>query len=123
VLAIRRQGITGTNPFTTHGNIKVDIRKGAFGPSNALQAGDFQAAAGKAGIGTFQNLPDGDNWYITKLMATAYAYINPAGVTQLRLRFLTDDNNDNGADFLKFYSGNAALLSNRPLLMIIYYVP
>jgi ELWxxDGT repeat protein len=121
-ISICRQGLTGTDPFTTHGNIRVDIRKGAFGNDNALQTGDFQAAASKSNAGTIQNLPAGD-WYSTKLLATAYRFINPAGVTQLRLRFTTDDNDDNGADFLKFYSGDAASISNRPWLVLSYYVP
>jgi hypothetical protein len=122
-ISIRRQGITGTDPFTTHGTIKVDIRKGAFGTSSALQIGDFQAAASRANIGTILNSPDPDNWYSARLLAAANRYINPTGMTQLRLRFSTDDNNDNGADILRFFSGNVAVLSVRPVLMISYYVP
>ena len=34
-----------------------------------------------------------------------------------------DDNNDNVADYLRFYSGNAATLSVRPLLIAKYYLP
>ena len=122
-LKIRRQGLTGTNPFTTHGNIKVDIRKGPFSGNKSLQAEDFQAAASKSDIGTIRNLPDVDNWYSTSLMSTAYTSVNTKGLTQVRLRFSTDDNNDNGADFLRFYSGNAATISDRPLLQVTYYVP
>ena len=44
------------------------------------------------------------------------------GVTQFRLRFSKDDNNDFGTDFLKLYSGNA-LETDRPQLIIEYYVP
>ncbi|MEW5829984.1 MAG: hypothetical protein AB1846_13910 [Chloroflexota bacterium] len=44
------------------------------------------------------------------------------GVTQFRLRFARDDNDDKGADCLKFFSGNAALWA-RPQLIIEYYVP
>ena len=122
-ISIRRQSILGTNPFTTHGNIKVDIRKGAFGTGIALQLGDFQAISSKASIGTILNSPDANNWYTAKLLAAACKYINPVGVTQLRLRFLTDDNNDNGADILKFYSGNTGVIGLRPILVITYYVP
>lgn len=122
-LSIRRQGLAGTDPFSTHGNIRVDIRKGAFGNNNALQAGDFQAAASRNNVGTLTNTPSPSNWYSAKLLATAYAHINPSGVTQLRLRFVTDDNNDNGADYLKFFSGDSTTLSNRPWLTLIYYVP
>jgi ELWxxDGT repeat protein len=123
VLAIRSQGISGTDPFTTHGDLRVDIRKGPFGNNNALQMGDFQAAASRNNVGTIPNSPDAENWYVTKLLATAYANINPAGVTQLRLRFMTDDNDDGASDFIKFFSGNHGTLSNRPMLIVIYYLP
>ncbi len=122
-LSIRRHSFTGADPFATLGNIRVDIRKGPFSNDNALQAGDFEAAANKNNVGTIQNLPDPSNWYTAKLLATAYAVINPAGVTQLRLRFAIDDNDDRIANIIKFYSGDVTSLSNRPRLMIIYYVP
>jgi ELWxxDGT repeat protein len=121
-ISIRRQGLTGTDPFTTHGTIRLDIRKGPFSNNNALQTVDFQAAASKNNVGIIQNLP-ASNWYSTKLLSTAYAMINPTGVTQLRLRFAVDDNDDGGADAIKFYSGDAATLSYRPELVILYYVP
>ena len=44
------------------------------------------------------------------------------GTTQFRLRFTLDDNNDHAADYMKFFSGNAAAI-NRPMLVIEYYVP
>jgi hypothetical protein len=75
VLKIKQQSVTGTNPFTTHGKIAVDIRKGGF-----------------------------------------------SGITQFRLRFQLDDDNDAVADFLRFYSGNS-IAANRPVLVIEYYVP
>jgi ELWxxDGT repeat protein len=122
VLAIRQHSLTGADPFTTHGNIRVDIRMGAFG-ANALEIGDFQAVASRNNVGTLESPPDANNWYMTKLMETAYANINPLGVTQVRLRFQTDDNNDGGADYIKFYSGDIGSVGNRPMLFVIYYVP
>jgi len=62
------------------------------------------------------------NKYKVVLYKGAYAYINKKGRTQLRLRFLLDDDNDNYADILKLYSGNA-ILTNRPQLIVEYYVP
>ena len=59
---------------------------------------------------------------MTNLKSTAYRYINRTGITQVRLRFQTDDDNDSAADFLRFYSGNATA-ANRPVLVIEYYVP
>jgi ELWxxDGT repeat protein len=123
VLAIRRQGlIIGTNPFTTHGYLRVDIRKGAFGTS-ALQAADFQSAASKNNVGIILDLPDANNWYLARLALTAYSCVNPVGATQLRLRFTLDDNDDRSADFLKFFSGDVVSVSSRPLLVVTYYVP
>jgi hypothetical protein len=49
--------------------------------------------------------------------------INRLRVTQLRLRFNKDDNNDNGADFLKFYSADSASMSDYPVLEVKYYIP
>jgi hypothetical protein len=44
------------------------------------------------------------------------------GLTQIRLRFKLDDNNNALANYLSLYSGNA-LAANRPQLVITYYVP
>jgi len=44
------------------------------------------------------------------------------GITQIRLRFQKDDNDDAGADYLKIYSGDAPAVS-RPQLIVEYYVP
>jgi len=117
-LRIKKQGLVGTDPFTTHGNILVDIRKGAFGGNKALQLTDFQAAASKNAAGKIKNTP-----YPGTFNSSAFPYINLTGVTQFRLRFAMDDNNDHGADYLEFYSGDAGTASDRPLLIIQYYVP
>ncbi|MGC8855185.1 MAG: hypothetical protein ACP5QU_00115 [Anaerolineae bacterium] len=56
------------------------------------------------------------------LNPTAFSFLNKTGLTQFRLRFTKDDNDDRSADYLKFFSGNAAL-AYRPVLIIEYYVP
>ena len=99
----------------------VDICKGPFGNS-ALQPSDFQATASKDAAGTILNTPV-DNWYAVTLGETALSYINLTGVTQFRLRFQLANNNDQGADTIKFFSGDYASPSNRPILQIDYYVP
>ena len=48
--------------------------------------------------------------------------INKVGVTQFRLRFTLDDNDDMGNDYIKFFSGNSTD-ANRPALIITYYLP
>lgn len=117
---IRRGKIVGRNPFKTHKGLWVDIRRGNFGTSAKLQLNDFQKRAHKSRVGKFTY--DGDRWYRAELSPVAYQYINKAGRTQIRLRFLKDDNNDFGADYIKFYSGNAPRV-NTPALEIDYYVP
>ncbi|HEY5902583.1 MAG TPA: DNRLRE domain-containing protein, partial [Anaerolineales bacterium] len=120
---VKRQGITGDNPFNTHGGLKVDIRAPYFGTSAALAPGDFQAAASRGSVGTFNKVPAAGGWYSAVLGQSAYAYINRKGTTQLRLRFSLDDNDDMSADYIRFYSGNAGSLSYRPVLTVEYYTP
>jgi len=122
VIKIKKQGLVGTNPFTTHQGLLVDIRKPYFGPALGLAASDFQALASKGSVGTFGTTPS-TGWYSVTLNSTARPYINKTGSTQFRLRFKLDDNDDMGADYMKFYSGNFTTTSSRPLLIIQYYLP
>ncbi len=119
-LRIRKQGLVGTNPFTILNNLKAGIRKGAFG-QYTLQETDFQAVASANGVATFGKVPV-NNWYSAVLNQTAFSFINLTGPTQFRLAFTKDDNNDNGADYMRFFSGNAVAAS-RPQLIIKYYIP
>ena len=121
-LKIKKYSAAGTNPFTTHGKIAVDIRKDAFSNNAALQAADFQATASKNAVGSFINSPQAGGWYAVRLASTAHPYIHRTGITQFRLRFQTDDDNDLIADIIRFYSGNSAA-ANQPILVIEYYVP
>jgi hypothetical protein len=73
-------------------------------------------------VGLIANNPQAGGWYVSKLRQVAYPYVNRRGITQFRLRFQTDDDNDAVADFLRFYSGNSTA-ANRPVLVIEYYVP
>jgi hypothetical protein len=119
-LRFKHAGVAGTTPFKTHGKLLVDMRFGPFSNNIALQKGDFQAAANqkKALIYTKATV---EGWYTRLLSADYYELINRDGVTQFRLRFSKDDNNDFGADFLKIYSGDADE-ANRPQLIIEYSI-
>ena len=121
-LKIRKQGLVGTDPFTTHSGLNVDIRMPFFGTNANLLISDFQAAANRNAVATFNKTPV-NNWYSAILNATGRANINKTGTTQFRLRFAKDDNDDLGADFMKFFSGNYNTASLRPTLIIEYYVP
>jgi hypothetical protein len=122
VLKIKRQGLVGTDPFTTHNKIAVDIRQSFFGNSAALQLTDFQAAASKNAVGLIANNPQVGNWYFANLNASALSLLNSNLCIQFRLRFQLDDNNDSSADLLRFYSGNADPMF-RPKLILTYTTP
>lgn len=128
LLMIKSQSYFGVNPFFTHQNILVDIRRGSFGMPldllgiNMLQTSAFQAQASLDSAGVIANNPVGD-WYWSALAPSAMPYINVSGATQLRLRFQLDDNDDHGSDYIKFYSGNYRSMENHPQLLVEYYVP
>ncbi len=121
-LKIKKQGISGSDPFTILNTLRVDIRKPRFGNSAALANNDFQAAASQANFGSIPNTPLSD-WYARAWKSGAFfAYINLTGSTQFRLYFSRDDDNDNSADYMSFFSGNAGTAS-RPQLIVEFYVP
>jgi len=121
LLKIKQSGLpTGSNPFNILGNLWVDIRKGVFGSSSALELGDFSAGATAGKVAAFSKIPVG-GWYTATLGATGRSSLNKTGPTQVRLYFALDDNNNHVADFMKFLSGNAA--GSRPVLTIKYTLP
>ena len=113
----------GTNPITLLQGILVDGRKGFFGTSPALQLADFQATADKT-LGPFTPVLS-TGWYTITL--SSVDFINKlaasSGVTQFRLRFKLDDNNNAIANTLNIASGDNTVVANRPTLVIDYYVP
>ncbi len=121
-LKIKRAGVAGTDPFTTHGNLYADMRAGFFGAA-PLEMADFQSAASKNNAGRFNPVVSAPAWYQLVMNAANYQFINLVGVTQFRLRFATDDNNDDSADFVTYYSGDYSVGGLRPVLVIEYSVP
>lgn len=124
-LKIRAFGtLVGNNdPFTWGQGLRVDVCKGAFG-TNALQLTDFNfnsAANCSLLSGRFGKTPV-NGWYSANLLSTAFDKVNIDGITQFRLRFYRDDNDDRFFDYWRFYSGNAPTAS-RPQLIIEYSVP
>jgi subtilisin family serine protease len=120
ILKIKKQEQSGTDPFTILGALKVDMRKPSFGIP-ALALNDFKTITSKNDVATFNSTPVAD-WYSASLNNTGATYLNRSGTTQFRIYFAIDDNNDNGNDFMKFFSGNAGA-ARRPRLIIEYYVP
>jgi hypothetical protein len=115
---IRQQTTPTGNPFGSQGSLLADLAKPYFGPSLALAASDFQAAATVSPTGSFSQ--DSSTYY-TVLGISGLNAINKTGTTQFRLRFSHGDS-DHQADYLTLYSGDTATASNRPY-MIVYYNP
>lgn len=114
--------VAGSDPFASLGKIAVDIQSGGISGVEGLQSGDFQAVASKANAGVMRK-PASGAVHISTLKATARAFVNRTGHTQLRLRFQTGDNDNATADQLRFASGEHATSSLRPQLVVKYYVP
>ena len=123
VLKLKQQAIAGGgNPVSLFQGFMAEIKNGTFGTA-ALAPGDFQAAA-NATYGPFILAPV-NGWYSLNLTG-GKALINKlagnGGLTQIRLRFKLDDNNNTVANILSLYSGSAPA-ANRPQLVITYHLP
>jgi hypothetical protein len=104
---------------TTLGAINVDIKNGTgFGGATALAISDFEAAAGATGVATM-SYPAKNYFSTGALNTTGMGLVDKTGKTQLRVYFTLDDDNDTKADYLGFYSGEAAA-GNKPELVIVY---
>jgi Tol biopolymer transport system component len=127
ILMIKKQDVIGTDPFTTHQNIAIDIRRGLFSSFNlfsffSLQLTDFQAPADMYTAGTIQNNPV-SGWYWATLDSGSFQFISLTDITQIRLAFQLDDNDDMGEDAIRFFSGDYSHQTERPHLQIEYYLP
>jgi hypothetical protein len=120
-LRFKYAGVTGTLPFGTHGKLLVDASTVSFSKNPLLQMVDFQAAPSKKNVLSFTKT-NINKWYSRTFSTINLGFINPDGMTQFRLRFAKDDNNDFGADILKIFSGNSTE-ANRPQLLIEYHTP
>ena len=125
VLKVKLMSIVGGgNPITVLQGFMADIKNGFFGASASLESQDFQVT-GTGTVGPFKpalasntytiNLSGGST-FVNKLAARG-------GLTQIRLRFKLDDNNDALANYLSLFSGDASSTANRPQLIITYSIP
>ena len=122
-LKVKKANIVGGgNPVSIFGGFVVDMKNGILGTS-VLQASDFQTLA-TATYGPF-NLAPVANVYSINLTggkANVNKLIASSGLTQIRLRFNLDDNNNAVANDLILFSGNATNQADRPQLVIVYSV-
>jgi len=123
-LRFRRNLVTGGgNPISLLKGLLADIKTGIFGSRSTLEAADFQARTTKT-LGPFFPVAL-SSWYTVDLSAASTSInklTTAGGLTQVRLRFKLDDNNNPIANTLIIYSGNAPV-ANRPQLVITYYIP
>jgi hypothetical protein len=119
-LEVTRGSVTGTNPYTTHGALTVDIRSGGFNGNVALEAGDFQGAATAVGTAALSAVTSNGQVASASLGAAGLAALNKSGTTQVRIYFALDDDNDRSADYIGFYSGANGTAANRPRLIVTY---
>lgn len=122
-LRIRRISIEG-NPYGTLNTIVADIAPAnGFNGNYALEANDFQAAAGNQVIAPFIQAPSDGAWAEATILQHGLPYINRTGRTQFRLYFTLPDNGNKSHDRILFDAGDAADVNNRPQLIINYTLP
>ncbi len=123
LIKVKLSSLAGQNPYAWSAGLLLDIRKGAFNGNAALEAADFQAAPTSYSLAWFNKLSM-QNWLNAPIYSAGgsgnFSDINRAGLTQMRLRFAKDSNDNNAADYRAFLSGNTAF---KPVLWITYYVP
>jgi hypothetical protein len=113
----------GGNPVSMFQGFFADVKNGPFGTS-ALQASDFQAL-GKSTYGplSFRFVNNVYSLRLTIARNSINKLTTNGGLTQIRLRFNLDDNNNTIANYLSLYGAEASIASERPQLVIEYTVP
>lgn len=125
VLKVKKQAISGNaNLVAIFQGFMADIKNGFFSTTSGLQITDFQAA-GSGTVGPTNGTLNGAVYSINLTNGKTFINILNAnsGLTQIRLRFKLDDNNDTIANVLSLYSGDATLAADRPELIITYTLP
>lgn len=112
--------VASHNPFTTHGACVVDVAgSSGFGADVALARADFENAASVSQVATMSDPVSDGNWSSGSLTGANLSQINKTGYTQLRVYFVTGDNDDTANDYIGWYSGEAAA-GNQPELVVTY---
>lgn len=116
-----------SNQPETLGNLVVDMRcpnKGSFyGTSVNLEPADFQSFSFLEEVATLTPVAGVSFGDVVSgsLDAAGRRAINRDGVTQFKVRFQLDDNNDERADWIGFYTGSTAnAASQRPTLTVTW---
>lgn len=111
------------NPSGGLGALVADVTSGCLGSACSLSASDFEAAVGAA-EGVVFTAPPGGGKAGTAVSGTfspeALLHINKTGKTQLKLRFLADQNGNGQSDWVFFAGGEHFMAGYRPVLTITY---
>ena len=102
-LRLNLKHVIGRDPFETHGSLLVETCSPSVGLMLVVQVSDFQTERNCRVAGVFDPAPRG-GWYTADLDP---AVVHTDGVSQFRLRFSKDDDNNRLADYIEFHSGNA----------------
>ena len=96
----------------------LSIRVGR--PSSlAMMRSPQNSSLATAQTASLSNAANNGDWSTGSLNAAGLAALNKTGTTQFRVYFSLDDNDDTGADYIGYYSGEATS-ANRPQLVITY---
>jgi hypothetical protein len=119
--SIKKSSPTAALP-TTLGDLVADMKKGFLGLA-PLELGDFNAAGAPINTAGRFTVTTDSNWYRLTLSSVDIKYVKLFGITQFRLRFTKDDDNDKFADLISLYSGDTSTEADRPQLIVEYWVP
>lgn len=116
--------VGGSDLVNTFQGFLADVKNGFFGTNSSLEKADFQSTASK-NCGPFKPSLVNDKYNINLICAkdAINKLATNNGLTQIRIRFKLDDNNNSTANFIKLYSGDSTNTADRPQLVITYYVP
>jgi hypothetical protein len=121
-LRVRSGGVVGANPINNRHSLAVDICTTVAGKNPKQPTSDGQTNTNcNNNLGIFDKTPN-SGWYTVKLDATAFEYMNLAGVTEFRLRIDGNLNNQAPREYIKFYNGSVDD-PNSPILIVKYYIP
>lgn len=114
----------GGDPLIIFNGFRIDMKNGFFGTLGALQTLDFQAPASATyGPATPALISNFYTINLTNGKANINKLASSGGLTQIRLRFVLDDNNNAIANYLALFSSNTAMPASRPQLIITYVIP
>jgi hypothetical protein len=108
----------GQDPFDWPGTCNIDIANPSFGDVG-LDPNDWEAPGDAVAVASFPADPGDENVMTSSdFNAAGLSNINKNSTTQFKVYFTPLHNNDSSADYLGFYSGEEAIQTKKPRLII-----